>query len=299
MYIVIYTIRMCSSNNFYSLLSITNFICHRLENAPFAAADVTRALITLPPSIVSLYKAGEVSQMRGFISHNLHIAHGLNLLAVGGGNQFWILMSVWCCWQLRHTLPTDYQQQQQPAKHLLVDVNARTRCSSTLTHTYTERDALTVNIHCQFAGWCWRRHPQREIAGNCFASGRNRLSLSDRTIDGDRELVGLLHIPAHWQNICRMSEVVSDGTPHTLEVGGQESCSLFHCKLRLVVVSEIIHNFPPRGSMSWHERHAACGMWHGSVVAKILSPQGLSVCLSAEANGIHSQPDNETRQEGV
>lgn len=89
----------------------------------------------------------------------------------------------------------------------------------THTHTHTQKDALTVNIHCQFAGCCWRRHPQREIAGNCFASGRNRLSLSlslrDRTIDGDREPVGLLHIPAHRQNICRMSEVVSDGTPHT------------------------------------------------------------------------------------
>lgn len=160
------------------------------------------------------------------------------------------------------------------------------------THTQTERDALTVNIHCQFAGCCWRRHPQREIAGNCFASGRNRLSLSDRTIDGGRELVGLLHIPAHRQNICRMSEVVSDGTPHTLEVGGQESCSLFHCKLRLVVVSEIIHNFPPRGGMSWwHEGHVACGMWH--VTRQCCRKDLIAtrvVCLPVSGSKRHSLP---------
>lgn len=190
------------------------------------------------------------------------------------------------------------------ASHLANRLPARTtrqtpfgRCQRPYTrfeYTHTDRHALTVNIHCQFAGCCcWRRHPQREIAGNCFASGRNRLSLRERV------LVGLLHIPAHipGQNICRMSEVVSDGTPHTLR--GRWAGIVFTFSLQAAprVVSEIIHNFPPRGGMR--------GMWYVACDMAVLSQRSyratrvVCLCLSAEANGSHSQPDNEPRQEGV
>lgn len=165
-----------------------------------------------------------------------------------------------------------------------------TRFEYTHTHTPTQRErhALTVNIHCQFAGCCcWRRHPQREIAGNCFASGRNRLSLRPRP--RARVLVGLLHIPAHipGQNICRMSEVVSDGTPHTLR--GRWAGIVFTFSLQAAprVVSEIIHNFPPRGGMR--------GMWHVACDMAVLSQRSYRttrvVCLPVSGSKRQSLPD--------
>lgn len=111
-------------------------------------------------------------------------------------------------------------EREQPDKHLFffgcVDVNARRGCSSTLTRTHREY-SLSV-----FTGCCSDIRREK-LPAIVLQAGAIVAAFSET-------LLGLC-IPGQGKNICRMSEVVSDGTPppHSKWAGR----ALYHCKLRV------------------------------------------------------------------
>lgn len=160
-----------------------------------------------------------------------------------------------------------------------------TRLEYTHTHTHRERETRT---HCEYSLSIRRLLLLAETSAtrNCRQLFCKRAQSPES--QPERILVGLLHIPAHipGQNICRMSEVVSDGTPHTLR--GRWAGIVFTFSLQAAprVVSEIIHNFPPRGGMR--------GMWHVACDMAVLSQRSYRatrvVCLPVSGSKRQSLP---------